>query len=259
MPSATCSADQDTELQNIHIRRAQREACKRHMISNGWCYHRVNYLATRYTLETFEYLSTLEYLREQKHDLCWSKASCDAYSVDNSTYRTRHVESGCSCSFIEAPYEDLKRVAETGSVPLVEIEENFGYRLRVRRRERSSRYVAISHVWADGLGNPSQCALPSCQIQRLHEAVKTAFRQPNLKRHRENDPVLIWMDTLCIPPSDPVIRMAQIDKMASIYKGAFTCLILDAELMSLDMKCVDDSPVLATETRARFICSVWNR
>lgn len=260
MPLAGSATDQDHELQAIDPE-TEHEACKRRMIASGWCHHRVNYLATRYRLETFTYFSTLDYLRHQKHDICWDSPSCVAYSVDNSTYQTRHIESSCTCGYLETPYEDLKRIAETGGVPLIEIEKHSempGYKLRVRKRERSSRYVALSHVWADGLGNPAQCALPCCQIERLYETVKRVLRLPSLGRKDNIDPVLLWMDTLCIPPSDPVIRMAQIDKMASIYKGARTCLIMDNELMALDLEC-DASAHLTLELCARLICSAWNR
>ncbi|PPJ59700.1 hypothetical protein CBER1_10541 [Cercospora berteroae] len=236
------------------------EVYKRLMITNGWCPHRVNYLARRYKTETLSYLSSLVYLREQKHDRCRSAPSCVAYTVNNSIYETRHVETACTCGFIETPFEELKRVAETGGVPLVEIvegDENSGYRLRVRKRKLTSQYVAISHVWADGMGNPVRCALPLCQIARLYKTVEKVFHLPFLGRKWRKNPVLVWMDTLCIPPFDVVIKMAQIDKMASIYKGAVSCLIMDAELMSMAPKRNDDLE-LTLDVWARYICSAWN-
>lgn len=46
------------------------------------------------------------------------------------------------------------------------------------------------------------------------------------------------MDTLCIPPGAKTqhmaLRLSQIDKMSSIYKGAALTLVLDHELMQTE-------------------------
>ena len=71
------------------------------------------------------------------------------------------------------------------------------------------------------------------------------------------------MDTLCIPvgPNETSLRLTQIDKMASIYKGALCSLVLDAELMATvlrtermsikerdgDRTIVRESPILSLE------------
>ncbi|KAF2011119.1 hypothetical protein BU24DRAFT_472277 [Aaosphaeria arxii CBS 175.79] len=133
-----------------------------------------------------------------------------------------------------------------------------------------SKYIAISHVWADGLGNPSENGLPLCQVKRL--------RANLLKLQRllvgDDANVLFWMDTLCIPvgPDEYSLRLVQIDKMASIYKRAMTSLVLDAELMAtvsddnfpsaephdVDTRmCRNISRELSLEARARLTCSVW--
>ena len=79
------------------------------------------------------------------------------------------------------------------------------------------------------------------------------------------------MDTLCIPVGriEWALRLSQIDKMASIYKGAIANLVLDAEIMAtlLDSEAcnfdedgattVADRLRLSTESRARIACSVW--
>lgn len=37
--------------------------------------------------------------------------------------------------------------------------------------KRQVRYVAISHIWADGLGNPKENAMPRCQLMLLQAGV----------------------------------------------------------------------------------------
>ena len=94
------------------------------------------------------------------------------------------------------------------------------------------------------------------------------------------------MDTLCIPvrQTEQYLRLQQINKMARIYAGALSTLVLDAELLTLVPKCswvavpewVLNGPValgwsklvpaktrsnivkrLHVETRARIACSIW--
>ena len=66
------------------------------------------------------------------------------------------------------------------------------------------------------------------------------------------------MDTLCIPVGleKQSLRLIQINNMASIYKGAISSLVLDAELMATKIDAVE-SPWLSTELRARIACSTW--
>jgi hypothetical protein len=71
------------------------------------------------------------------------------------------------------------------------------------------------------------------------------------------------MDTLCIPVrADQLsLKLVQIDKMASIYKGAISSLVLDAELAATPLDFETSSrgrhPRISLEARARTACSVW--
>lgn len=74
------------------------------------------------------------------------------------------------------------------------------------------------------------------------------------------------MDSLCIPvgPGEWILGLTQIDKMASIYEGAISSLVLDAEPMatvpyfkyrSIEVPEETESLRLSIETRARVVCS----
>jgi hypothetical protein len=58
----------------------------------------------------------------------------------------------------------------------------------------SSSYVAISHVWAHGLGNEKQNALAECQLMRIKGILVTFTQAEGLS----TEPA-IWIDTMCIP------------------------------------------------------------
>ena len=76
------------------------------------------------------------------------------------------------------------------------------------------------------------------------------------------------MGILCIPvkAEDMGLRLSQIDRMSSIYKGAAFTLVLDHELMQTELhfsSLKDDQEKsrisLSAKTRARIACSVWMR
>ena len=118
--------------------------------------------------------------------------------------------------------------------------------------------VAISHVWADGLGNPHANKLPSCQLARLQQGVNDLYSP---KQH----PVPFWIDPLMIPVThntkNEVEREAAKRKkvealrdMEWVYKGASKVLVLDHGLRSTVTE-----GMACEEIGARLMCSVWSR
>jgi hypothetical protein len=167
-----------SDITNAADDRNPLEAGKQRMLANGWCVHRIAHLSGILDLATFLCLSKLQRsaCRQESHLRCVNSPNCVAYDVDFTTYQTRHSIAGCKCAMVETPYADLIRCIHSGAVPLLSIECAPGpsddYVLRVHQRRTLTKYVAISHVWADGLGNPSSCALPLCQVRQLKEYLR---------------------------------------------------------------------------------------
>jgi Heterokaryon incompatibility protein (HET) len=239
------------------------EKAKYLMFAKGWCIHKVNYLSQIFDLNTFLYLARLRnnMQRAANHDQCLDKDSCQAYNVDVRNYRTRHIRDDCNCEMVLMPYDQLVDIIRKGSVPLVSIEEDDDSigtpKLVLHERGMFSEYTAVSHVWADGLGNFGQNALPACQIRQLKSridslgrGVRSAHRSVRTGRSLRHRSWLFWMDTLCIPVKKEHIelRNKSIDDMASIYVGAKATLVLDAGLMAFSG---------ATDFLSSIICSVW--
>jgi hypothetical protein len=147
------------------------------MVNNGWCPHQVDHLSYKYGLSTFSYLATLERLpaRLADHQRCTLHEKCVAYDTDPVTYETRHTTTDCVCAMVSVPYESLVKITRKGHVPLISIHSSAStdglLELRVHRRSRKDKYIAITHVWADGLGNPRENSLPTCQIKRLQQSM----------------------------------------------------------------------------------------
>ncbi len=138
------------------------------MLEGGWCPHQINYLAEVFESRCFLFFSKFSRQRPGNHQNCLSTSSCVAYNADMENYTTKHVSDGCSCNMALIPYDRIIEILRTGVVPLISIScQGDDLNLQVTTRLPSSQYVAISHVWADGLGNPHQNALPTCQLRNL--------------------------------------------------------------------------------------------
>lgn len=87
-------------------------------------------------------------------------------------------------------------------------------------------YVAVSHVWSDGLGNPRNNTLPECQLERLQKYVNALYPQAL-------HPIAFWIDTISVPLRKDLRRIA-IWRMAETYKAADKVLVIDDWLLQTD-------------------------
>jgi hypothetical protein len=73
-------------------------------------------------------------------------------------------------------------------------ESTEGLKLRVVAHDspECSGYIAFSHVWSNGRGNPSINRVPLCQLVRLD-------RLASQGRETTNSYGAFWIDTLCVP------------------------------------------------------------
>ena len=208
-----------------------------------------------------------------RHRACNSEL-CHAFQIDEATYVTQHTED-CDRSTCHSvgfdPAEHPYRITETAykswlpqvptkfrSLPVWTFREENINVVRVSLASADSAallqldpkqgriFVAISHVWADGLGNPRENKLPSCQLSRLQGLVDELFDEA-LR------PVPFWIDTLCIP-LEKAARMKEIGRMEHVYKSCSKVLVLDADLQR-----VSSEDMTWVEKSARIICSSWSR
>ena len=111
-------------------------------------------------------------------------------------------------------------------------------------------YVAISHVWSDGLGNENDNSLPECQLQAIREAA-VQIKHPQIP---ESYVIRIWIDTLCIPcrPEDRRFRKLAISRLKTTFENARAVVVLDNELRQTALRS-------QTEGLFRLECSSWMR
>ncbi|RKL25998.1 hypothetical protein BFJ72_g13889 [Fusarium proliferatum] len=162
------------------------------------------------------------------HTKCTTE-KCVGYQIDESTYETKHLfDRDCDCEFISLSHgfevNLVLSCVRRGGTPLIRIDWPFFHIFQMGVDEGPTPpYVAISHVWSEGMGNPRQNALPRCQLSNLQYSASQSC--PDL------DNVHFWIDTLCIPVNCEEERKREIKKMASIYSGAEKVVVLDKSLI----------------------------
>ncbi|KAJ6451330.1 hypothetical protein C8R45DRAFT_797395, partial [Mycena sanguinolenta] len=200
-------------------------------VENGWCPMDVRRFAKDVGVDGQYYLALKTYPNEgYRHRGC-TESACRALIVNESAYVVQHVDPECSCEE-EVVTEAVVEIVKCGGVPVVAWrksgeEDDSGFIVEDGFSENVS-YVAISHVWADGLGNPRENALPVCQLERIQERVNAVF--PNSEKT-----VRFWMDTLCIPCAEEYneLRKKSIKMMREIYRRARAVLVFDQGLQRL--------------------------
>lgn len=223
------------------------------MEADGWCSN---------TLATFEglslvvlwYFANLEPPRSHdRHQLCTPKI-CNSLQVDESKYRTAHVESDCGCEYYGPPPTGLAQSVTSGTIPLVEVvargdgQNSQKVQVVLHQEQRDvTEFVAISHVWADGYGNPHENRLPKCVLLQLQSWVNRLFGGDECN-------VYFWMDTICLPVSPPSLRRKAIETMDDTFKRASRVLVLDSYLRGLD-----SGSMSLTEMFARTQICDWTR
>ena len=224
------------------------------MLSSGWCpSQRKMYAEDTTCLQTLHFLTLLgQPASGEFHQRCNDK-QCLAYQNDLPTYQTKHI-TGCDCEQFSIDTTRLTEILESGSLPLLRIQK--GDRLNELSVElvpskSTSPYIALSHVWADGLGNPYQNALPRCQLDFLHQTINSYYAIVNPHAVQE---ILLWCDTLCCPVEPGKAKNMALAQMKITYLKATRVLVLDASIRTYDFKTMD-----ADEACIRILNSGWTR
>ncbi|KAL4925991.1 uncharacterized protein BDV17DRAFT_163657 [Aspergillus undulatus] len=227
------------------------------MQKSGWCTSEVAMVEETFTSASAYYISQLQAppsARQKDHSEC-TRNLCMARQLNEATYRTAHsppphTTVECDCQHYGPVMDDVVSILETGGVPLLSItplKKEPYVKVEVEKYTEGKRYIAFSHVWSDGLGNPTANTLPQCQLQRIHSLLdelvsgiksidlmnRLAFREL-WKKKFHGPSLLFWMDTMCIPVAEEhkELRGKAIKSMKAVYERAFRVLVLDADIQS---------------------------
>jgi hypothetical protein len=229
------------------------------LLFSGWCPFDTGILKRDFGINEIIYATQLRrYGSVQRHMAC-STTACVANNIDEATYKTRHgtLGSGCNgsnCHDVEFDYGTICETIRSGLTPIIKSEINADGQLEfsiVPYLGDGDSYVAISHVWAHGIGNTRKNTLPRCQLEALHQrtvvllAGFSAIDAPpvhvNIRRRRLS---YFWLDTICVPvqPANVDVRKMAISRMAQVYEQAHSVLVLDEGLLHTSLR-TDDKTI----------------
>lgn len=242
-------------LQTAHTRRRVNPLRSR-FLERGWCPNETMLLFDGLDCTGMHLASLLRrpFAQGLSHERC-SDDECVALQTSESDYKTVHADDcsqGKSCTNVVIDQSKISTILRAGGAPIIYAfvpEDGSAPKVRVLDfNSNNVDYVAYSHVWAHGLGNPRENALPLCQVIRLKHLSAA------LNRSRVHEPAF-WIDTLCIPVAQEykTFRKVAISRLATTFREASHVLVLDADLQR--------APKYgsATELATRVMCSGWIR
>ena len=234
---------------------SDRLVAKRMKQVDGWCVSDIHMLQELSSTTELVFASSLNTPGPNKtHPKC-NKHKCLAYKVEDGDYTTKHAAPDCACEFVYASRDALCASLCGGfsSIPLIAPSDPCRHsdgRLYVTllppecSPDRTA-YIAISHVWSDGLGNEDSNSIPLCQFNRI---VKLTTR---LNR---NTSIAFWLDTLCFPLAPQDAYDQALIRMRQSYEDANKVLVFDAYLLEHDASGMSEE-----EVAMRIACAPWNR
>lgn len=176
--------------------------------SQAWCPHQVDALCTTLPYTALAYLTGFPRMQRPgiNHTECHEHRACVAYNIDLGvkvqTSHSSQCEDPTTCQNVKAPREERVRILQGGGIPVLRCSED-GRQINLSFVSASPdlKYVAVSHLWADGLGNTFENSLPHCQLSALLKAVRAA--NSSYRSVGDNSATLLWLDIYCVPAQVP--------------------------------------------------------
>ncbi|KAI6150325.1 hypothetical protein BKA82DRAFT_999113 [Pisolithus tinctorius] len=210
---------------------------QKQMEEAGWCPFLIRIASERVC--TLTYASTQRpFLRGgvKLHSHCtWEK--CAANNINSENYTNPHITSTCVCTYSQPPFPDVAGPLSRGHIPVLRWDK--AHHKFLVGTSSDNPYVAISHVWADGLGSTTEKGLPMCQIDALVFATQRFISTG-----------AFWIDSLCVPEVRD-LRKRAIGLMSKTYRDAQVVLVLDSGIRSCSISAPREERLL------RVLSSGW--
>ena len=245
-------------LSEIYSRHLQ-NPLKPRLIKNGWCPNEAALLCNSLDTTGVHLASLMRrpFADTLTHTSC-SEEACLALQTSESDYQTIHPDeclgkSPRKCNNIFIDQDKIVAILAGGGIPIIYIsfipEDDRPPKVMILDfNSNRIEYVAFSHVWAHGLGNPKENALPSCQISRL----RILSASLPARRFYQTG---FWIDTLCIPVArkHKACRKLAIGRLGATFRDSCRVLVLDADLQRISQRCS------RLELATRILTSGWMR
>lgn len=136
------------------------------------------------------------------------------------------------------------------------------------QQDPENRYVAVSHVWSQGMGNPESNALPFCKLSTIQYWAAlarqvVAGREPHessdhVSDEPETQTVNLWIDTMCVPVTPGRGRNLALARMRDIYANASAVLVKSTEMEETQVEEYVEQPERGVmDLSVRLYLSAW--
>ena len=225
------------------------------MRHNGWCPFDLARIDSETRLiGVLNYYSNLPPPRfDRDHSKC-SKALCTAMQIDPKSYALAHTTKCSECPLQFVDQQRVEDILKSDSIPLVTSPtSDNSTRSKIITIDACDEveFVAISHVWAEGLGNPSDNALHSCLLAQL------SILANKLPKKDPEQTMPFWIDTICVPVRPPEMQNLALNKMREPYERAKHVLVLDSYIQSVDSKVLSPLEVFSRITHCSWGRRLW--
>jgi Heterokaryon incompatibility protein (HET) len=218
----------------------------------GWCPYTVWRMCDSSPVEMLAYAYFLGSKRtSQDHRKCTRRVCLANASLENT--EPKHVDTVCGCQIVQARVDTIVEIIRADDIPVLQIKRGPDGALELvpHAQSKGHKYVALSHVWADGLGSSSlknPNTIRNCQLDRILD------RLIKLDQRDDCGELFVWIDTLCIPvdPQYQALRDSQVARMHNIYKNAYCVLVIDPDFLTLR----DDASI--RDIGLRILMSIWS-
>ncbi|KAI0694822.1 hypothetical protein C8Q76DRAFT_571748, partial [Earliella scabrosa] len=142
---------------------------------------------------------------------------------------------------LSPPLTPISDLLTSGKIPVLMYD---GHALTVRTIDEGP-YIAVSHVWADGLGSTTEAGLPACQVARI--ATYASQLVPD---------GAFWVDALCVPGARG-LRKSAITLMKETYQKADKVVVFDEGIRTLCVRTTSHREILFRITTSSWMRRVW--
>ena len=151
----------------------------RSMVSKGWCPFTLQILLEGGACG-FAYACTIAPFQRADfdHRTGCTFTTCKINNIDTNSYVRQHVDKLCKCANIKPPLHKIQELLLKGEIPVI-LYNSTTCEITVESSADGAHvrpYIAISHVWVDGMGSRTEDGLPACQLQRLAQSARDLRR-----------------------------------------------------------------------------------
>ncbi|KAK4222006.1 hypothetical protein QBC38DRAFT_107048 [Podospora fimiseda] len=253
------------------------------VVKGGWCPGDIMRVKETFnSVAAFYYWRSYRVANEGKHRDC-----PDWGCTLRSEAKTTHVggDKECDCpGMVEFEEKDLIEIYERGELPVFTIgkmeDGSLGIALKgvglteEAQKDPENRYVALSHVWSEGMGNVRGNGLPFCRLSVTQywamlalqcvmkgESTERGDSQGKgieIERKPETMAINLWIDTMCCPATPGYGKNLCLARMREIYANAEAVLVRSMALEDMEIgKYVEGPEKGVMDVAARLYTSPW--